>query len=157
GLHLHRRMTLTADAASISVSEQLTNRTSKPVDFQWVQHAMFGAPLFAGPQARLALQAQAAITWPCGYEDRQVLENDSEFIWPMASTIDNRQLDLSRPFQREGTGFVACVLTPNAADAYVAVTNTELGIVAGYVYDRDAFPWITLWEENCARMGAPWH
>jgi hypothetical protein len=75
----------------------------------------------------------------------------------MARTVDGRQLDLSRPFQREGTGFVASVLATNATDAYVAVTNTDLGVVAGYVYDRAAYPWIALWEENRARMTAPWN
>lgn len=157
GLHLNRKLILTADTASISVTEQLTNRTSAPIDFQWVQHAMFGAPLFAGPHAKIALPAQAAITWPCGYEGSEILENSCEFAWPMASTTDNKRLDLSRPFQHEGTGFVASVLTANIPEAYVAVTNTDLGIVAGYVYDREAYPWIVLWEENRARLNAPWN
>ncbi len=111
----------------------------------------------AGPHAKLALPAQAAITWPCGYEGREVLEDNSEFAWPMATTIDHKQIDLSRPFQREGTGFVASVLTADVPDAYIAITNTDLGIVAGYVYDREVYPWIALWEENRARMNAPWN
>ncbi len=157
GLHLNRQVILAAESAALSVTEQLTNTTSSPVDFQWVQHAMFGAPLFSGPHAKLALPAQAAITWPCGYEGREVLENNSEFVWPMAVTIDRKRLDLSRPFQREGAGFVASVLTADGPDAYVAITNTDLGIVAGYVYARAAYPWIALWEENRARTNAPWH
>jgi hypothetical protein len=48
------------------------------------------------------------------------------------------------------------VLTTPATDAYAAVTNTDFGIVAGYVYDRAIYPWIALWEENCARMDVPW-
>jgi hypothetical protein len=157
GLHLNRQVILAAEAAALSVTEQLTNKTSSPVDFQWVQHVMFGAPLFSGPHAKLSLPAQAAITWPYGYEGREVLEDNSGFVWPMASTIDRKQLDLSRPFQREGTGFVASVLTADEPDAYVAITNTDLGMVAGYVYDRAVYPWIALWEENRARMNAPWH
>jgi hypothetical protein len=157
GLLLHRQVILAHEAAAITVTEQLANETSSPVDFQWVQHVMFGAPLFSGPHAKLALPAQAAITWPCGYEGHEVLENNSEFVWPMATTIDCKQLDLSRPFQREGTGFVASVLTADEPDAYVAITNTDLGIVAGYVYDRAVYPWIALWEENRVRTNPPWH
>jgi hypothetical protein len=157
GLRLERWVILSAEAAAVSVTEQLTNSTPSPIDFQWVQHAMFGAPLFAGPNARLAMPAQAAITWPCGYEGREVLEDNSEFVWPMANTVDGRRLDLSRPFQREGTGFVASILTADEPAAYVAITNTDLGVVAGYVYDRAVYPWIALWEENRARKNAPWH
>ena len=157
GLHLNRRIILSENASSITVTEQLTNVTSAQIDFHWVQHAMFGAPLFAGPHARLALPAQAAITWPHGYEGREVLKDNTEFRWPMASTVDSGKFDLSRPFQREGNGFVASVLSADKPDAYIAVTNTELGIIAGYVYDRDVFPWIALWEENRAREHAPWN
>lgn len=156
-LHLRRQVILAADASALTITERLTNMTSAPVDYQWVQHVMFGAPLFDGPNARLFLPAQAAITWPCGYEGREVLENNTQFRWPLAPTVDRRQLDLSRPFQQDGTGFVASVLTAEGRDAYIAITNTDLGVVAGYVYDRAAYPWIALWEENRARLTPPWH
>src|SRR6202021_3043875 len=40
---------------------------------------------------------------------------------------------------------------------HIAVPNWEPGLVAGYIFRRADFPWAAIWEENCARAGAPWH
>jgi hypothetical protein len=66
-------------------------------------------------------------------------------------------VDLSSPFTRPGTGFLASLLVPSDRDyAYVAVHNRRLAMAAGYVFDAKRFPWIALWEENCARSYPPW-
>jgi hypothetical protein len=41
---------------------ELTNQTNASVDFQRVQHPLFGAALDPRPHARLALSVQAGIT-----------------------------------------------------------------------------------------------
>jgi hypothetical protein len=39
----------------------------------------------------------------------------------------------------------------------VAVHNRKLRLSAGYIFDPQVFPWITLWEENRARAYPPWN
>jgi hypothetical protein len=39
---------------------------------------------------------------------------------------------------------------------FVAALNWRLGLVAGYVFRGKDFPWVAVWEENCARQYAPW-
>ena len=66
-------------------------------------------------------------------------------------------VDLARPFTKDGTGFVAALLTDSKrAVAFLAVLNRRLGLVAGYCFPRSMFPWITVWEENRARSSPPW-
>jgi hypothetical protein len=151
-LHFRCTLTVTADSHIISVEETVTNRRANALDFQWVQHAAFGEPLLQPGISTLSLRADRAITWPLGYEGHELLPNDREFTWPRLDAHD-----LSRPFLQNGTGFVAAVLTPQRKHAYIAVHNRALALAAGYVFDRQIFPWITLWEENRARVYPPWN
>jgi hypothetical protein len=45
---------------------------------------------------------------------------------------------------------------PNRTHGFVAACDTVSGLAMGYIFLRETFPWLTLWEENCARMDAPW-
>ena len=76
--HFRRTLKIAADAPCVAVEESVTNRTSKPRDLQWVQHAAFGEPLFS-EDASLALSGGPGLTWPLGYEGHELLPNDLHF------------------------------------------------------------------------------
>ena len=157
-LRFRREISLSRAAFTASVAETVTNDNDTVVDFQWVQHAAFGAPFFAHGEAALFLSATRGVTWPLGYEGHELLLSGEEFVWPFAISADRRTVDLSQPFVRDKTGFVAAVLTASDREsAFIAVHNRRHHLVAGYCFDREHFPWIALWEENCARAYPPWN
>jgi len=157
-LHFRREILLRAEALAVSITEIVTNRSDNEVEFQWVEHATFGEPLFMNGEASLFLSGIRGSTWPLGYEGHELLLDATEYQWPYAPSRDAGQVDLSQAFERDGTGFVAAVLAdPDRENAFVAVHNRQHGLVAGYAFDRVRFPWIVLWEENCARGYAPWN
>src|SRR5690242_12884945 len=157
-LRCRREITLAKGASFASITETLTSFAPAPTDFQWVQHAAFGPPMLNHESAQLFLPAERAITWPLGYEDIDYLPNNVEFPWPQAPGPAGEIVDRSRPFAHAHTGFVVSVLADSQRqDAYAAVLNRDLGLVAGYHFDRSRFPWIALWEENRARQYAPWN
>jgi hypothetical protein len=157
-LHFRREVSLPAGAFIACVTETVTNLSGNQVEFQWVEHVAFGEPLFTNGEAILFASGTHGKTWPAGYEGHELISNDSEFRWPYAPSMDGQSADLSRPFARDGTGFVAAVLTDSDREnAFVAIHNRRLALVAGYSFDRTIFPWIALWEENCARQYAPWN
>jgi hypothetical protein len=87
-----------------------------------------------------------------------LVSSDREFEWPSAPREKGGEADLSVPFREPGTGFVASVLLdPGREMHFVAALNWELGLAAGYVFRRQDFPWIAVWEENCAREYVPWN
>jgi len=157
-LHFRREISLNADACAVSIHEIVTNRCDTEVEFQWVEHAAFGEPFFANGDASLFISGTRGVTCPPGYEGHELLSSSTEFQWPHAQSIDREPIDISRPFLRDGTGFVASLLTdPGRENAFAVVHNRRLGLLAGYSFDRARFPWITLWEENRARHYAPWN
>ena len=157
-LHFRREISLQREAFTASITEIVTNLSGAAVEFQWVQHAAFGEPFFANGEATLFVSGKRGVTWPAGYEGHEVLENGLEYQWPYAKSIDGEPINLSRPFVRDGTGFVAALLLDsNHGNAFVAVHNGRHQLVAGYCFNPKFFPWIVLWEENRARAYAPWN
>jgi hypothetical protein len=158
GLHFRRTITLAADAFAAAIDETVVNRTGAEIAFQWVQHATFGEPFCTNADSCVFAPVSRARTWPLGYEGHELLTSDAEFSWPMATTVTGEEVDLRIPFQKAGAGFVASLLTqPDRERAYIAVHSRRVSTVAGYSYDRSRFPWIALWEENCARSDPPWN
>jgi len=156
-LHFRREIALAADSFTACITEVVTNASSNEVEFQWVEHAAFGEPLFEKGEATLFVSGTRGVTWPAGYESHELLANDTEFRWPFTQSTDGKQIDLSQPFLRDGTGFVAALLAnPDRENAFVAVHNRRYQLIAGYCFDREVFPWIALWEENRVRDYPPW-
>jgi hypothetical protein len=157
-LHFRREIVLPVDAFIIGITEIVTNRSDDEVEFQWVEHAAFGEPFFTSGAATLFVSGTRGLTWPAGYEGKEILRNDADFGWPYAQSTDGEPVDLSQPFVRDETGFVAALLTDaNRENAFVAVHNRRHKLFAGYSFDRTLFPWIALWEENRAREYTPWN
>jgi len=157
-LRFRRELSLARDAFTVSISETVTNLVDAAAEFQWVQHTAFGEPFFASGDATLSAYGARGITWPAGYEGYELLASDVEFQWPYAQSVDGSSVNLSHPFVREGTGFVASLLThSDRENAFVAVHNRRHQLVAGYCFDPTLFPWIVLWEENRARGYVPWN
>ena len=157
-LHLRREVCLSRDSFTACVTEIVTNLCSDAVDFQWVQHAAFGEPFFANGEATLFVSGTRGVTWPAGYEGHELLAGEIEFQWPYAPSIDGKPINLSQPFVRDRTGFVAGLLVnSDRENAFAAVHNRRHQLVAGYCFNPMLFPWIALWEENRAREYAPWN
>jgi hypothetical protein len=157
-MRVQRALHLSHGASSVRVEERVTNIGNRHLDFQWVEHATFGEPLFATGESRLYLSAKQGRTWPLGYEGRELLAADRDFRWPCAPPISGGNLDLSLAFQRPRTGFVAGLLTDsNRLNGFIAIYNRRLSLAAGYAFDHRHFPWIALWEENHAREYSPWN
>jgi hypothetical protein len=157
-LHFQREISLALDAFTACITEIVTNLSDDAVEFQWVEHATFGEPFFANGEATLFVSGQRGVTWPAGYEGHELLAGNVEYQWPYARSIDGESINLSQPFVRDGTGFVAALLLDSDhGNAFVAVHNRRHQMVAGYCFDPTIFRWTALWEENRARAYAPWN
>ena len=157
-LHVRREISLPHEAFTACITEIVTNLSGDAIVCQWVQHAAFGEPFFANGEATLFVSGTRGVTWPAGYEGRELLASDVEYKWPYAPSLDGGSVNLSQPFVRDGTGFVAALLADSGdKNAFVAVHNRRHQLLAGYCFDSRVFPWIVLWEENRARAYAPWN
>ncbi len=157
-LSLVRELSIHAGEFLVHIRECVTNKRKSENFFQWVQHATFGEPLLSTGVSRITIPALRGCTWPLGYEGKSLLMDNKTFRWPVAPMRGGETADLSQAFISEGTGFVAAALIDTArSHGFVAVSNTDMRLAAGYWFPRSTYPWVTLWEENRARDCAPWN
>jgi hypothetical protein len=158
GLSFYREIHLSRNESVAFFKESMTNHRAADHYFHWVQHVTLGSPLLDPASSRLFVSGSRATTWPLGYEKKNLLSSNREFHWPRAPREKGGVADVSIPFQERGTGFVASVLLdPSRERHFVASLNWHLGLVSGYFFRGRDFPWVAVWEENCARKYVPWN
>ncbi len=158
GLTFQRELHVRPGENVVYVSETVSNLRKTDHFFHWTQHVTLGPPFLQAGESLVCLPAERAITWPHGYEGKSLLANSKEFSWPNAPAENGAAVDISRPFIRDGTGFVAAaLLKPEREVTFVAALNFRLGLTLAYCFPRNAFPWVAVWEESRARQGSPWN
>jgi hypothetical protein len=157
-LGFERRASLAEDAAVLFVEERVHNRGTAAREIHWVQHLSLGPPFLAPGESAIDASLDHARTWPLGYEGHAMLRDNADFEWPHAPAADSGTHDLRIPFASKGYGFVAAArVDATLAFAYIAALNWQLGVALVYCFRRADFPWVAIWEENCARADAPWN
>ena len=138
--------------------EEVVNEKRADHFFHWTQHATLGPPFLSHENSRTFISATRGRTFPHGYEGKELLMAARDFQWPNGPGVDGKPVDLRRPLSDPGLGFVATVLMdPAREQQYVAGLNLPERLLVGYCFDRRAFPWTAIWEENKARVDAPWN
>ena len=158
GLELTRELRIRAGESVVYFRETVRNHNRTDHFFQWQQHVTLGASFLIPGRSRVTIPAKRAKTWLDGYGRKSLLEPDREFPWPCAPARDGSTADLSRPFVKRGTGFVAAArIDPDREHGFVAALDRKHHLLLGYSFSRHDFPWVAVWEENRARRDAPWN
>jgi hypothetical protein len=153
-----RRLSMDPRAPVLFIEERIESRSNEPRDLHWVQHLTLGPPFLATDKSVINASLDRGLTWPLGYEGHEILPDNAPFTWPYAPTLDGGVTDLRVPFAHRGTGFVAAArVSPERDFAFIAALNFRLGLALVYCFRRRDFPWIAIWEENCARTATPWN
>jgi hypothetical protein len=99
------------------------------------------------------------MTSPFGYGGKSILPDNLHFSWPyVRRRVGNGTADLRLPFTEKGQGFLAGIkLDPERQIEVLLAINWRLHLGVGYCFRRRDFPWMAIWEENCARQNPPWN
>jgi hypothetical protein len=158
-LIFEREILLKKDESVAYVEETVRNEHDSEYSFDWVQHVTLGPPFLNGEESTVTASARRGITWPYAYEDSYTLAPDHQFDWPFAPLgQSDRAVDLRKPFSLKSTGFVAGLQLDPARDfEFITAVNRSSRLGLGYYFSQNDFPWMTVWEENCARKYSPWN
>ena len=158
GLHFSREIGMRAGESVVYLKETVTNQRKLDHFFHWTQHVTLGPP-FVGPEdGRVFMSATKGITSPDAYGAQALLAPGKEFQWPMAPARSGGEADLAHCLTRTGSGIVASlILDPARQVQFVGALNTRHRLLFAYCFRRADYPWVTIWEENCARESPPWN
>jgi hypothetical protein len=158
GLRFNREIELREGEPVAYFKETVRNEKKADHFFHWTQHITLGLPFLSPDDARVSIPGTRGITYPHGYDEgRALLSSNEEFHWPAAPLLEGGTVDLTRPFLRQGLGFVVAVLLDKKRNVcYVAAVNPKLGLLIAYCFERSDFPWVAIWEENLGIAAPPW-
>jgi len=158
GLHFIREIAVRAREPVVYLMETVINERKLDHFFHWTQHVTLGPPFVTPEDCRVFMSATRGITSPAGYDGKALLESGKEFQWPMAPGRAGAEVDLSHCLIRQGFGIIASLLLDPAREVqFVGALNTRHRLLLAYCFRRADFPWVTIWEENCARESPPWN
>ena len=158
-LRFEREIYLENEQTVAYVQETVSNKSDMEHKCDWVQHVTFGQPFLSEGVSTIITSAHSGMTSPFGYEGKSLLPNNRYFTWPYVRHGSNSgSVDLRLPFTEKGKGFLAgLMLDPERKIEYLLAVNWRLRLGVGYCFRRQDFPWMAIWEENCARQDAPWN
>jgi len=142
---------------SIKVHETVENLSALDRPLAWTQHVTLNPPFLDPPTTQFRASMTRSIVSETDPGFNAYLRPGAEFIWPMTPTRDNGEADLRQMKKTApASGYTAHLADPQQDDAYFVAYAPQFRLAFGYIWKRQDFPWMGIWEENCSRQGSPW-
>ena len=155
-MKMERRLRLAGDVVLVSETAENVSGVDRPVG--WTQHVTLGPPFLEKGETKFSLSATSSKVIESEFapgHDR--LKLGAEFQWPMAPKAGGGYSDLGVLPNDDVSGtFTAHLMTPGAEQAHFTAYSPSQKTAFGYVWRRDDFPWLGIWEENYSRDQPPW-
>ncbi|MEO8028768.1 MAG: hypothetical protein ABI823_19965, partial [Bryobacteraceae bacterium] len=123
-------------------SEEVENLSVLDRPVAWTQHVTLGPPFLERGVTQFRVPAAKSMT--IGGE---------VFTWPMLNG-ESLQTYTSKP---QSGGFSTHLLDPHRKQVFFLSYSPKSKLLFGYVWNREDFPWLGMWDENNSRMSAPWN
>lgn len=157
-LKVERVITLRAGESVFRVKESVTNMGAFDRPIGWNQHVTLGAPFVEEGVTLFDIPAYRSQVAPFDFSEKMRYEKGAEFRWPHAPGADGGEIAWRRAAAEPASSdFTAHQLDPNREHAYFTAANPKKGLMIGYIWATEDFPWVCNWEENHARTHTPWN
>jgi hypothetical protein len=159
GMRLERRLDLAPAGGRVNISETATNLAGIDRPVGWTQHATLGPPFLEKGRTLFEMSATRSKVIESEFApgaDRFVA--GAEFDWPLVPLAAGGLDDMRRTVRVDVSGgYTAHLMDPELDEAFFAAYHPDSETIFGYVWKRDDFPWLGIWEENHSREYPPWN
>ena len=159
GLRFERQLALAPGSGRVEIKETATNPTGIDRAAGWTQHATLGPPFLEKGRTLFEMSATRSKVIETEFApgaDR--FARGAEFTWPLVPLASGGLGDLRRTADVPVSGgYTAHLMDPAEDRAFFAAYHPGLETLFGYVWEREDFPWLGIWEENHSRSHAPWN
>ncbi|MGI4755983.1 MAG: hypothetical protein ACRYGF_03950 [Janthinobacterium lividum] len=156
---LRFQRTLTLSGEDVHVQETVENLAAFDRPLAWTQHVTLGKPFLDPATTDFRMTGDRAATIAGELGAPGYLAADRKFAWPYApladgsGSLDARRMKPDAP----ASSYIAVRMVPQGSHASWTAWSPEYRLAISYVWNREDFPWLGLWEENCARSFSPWN
>ena len=151
-LETFTRTVLMVDGENVVyVESRLDNLLSFDRPVNWAEHATIGSPFLESGATFVDLSGSQGHTrpWQQATGNNQMqrrLAPDKDFTWPNAPSVDGKRIDLrTTPEDPHYVDHSAVLLDPLSKTGWVTAMNVKKGLMIGWVFSREEYPWLQLW------------
>lgn len=158
-LAFERRLRLDPERAVVEFIETLENLSACDRPVGWTQHVTLGPPFLENGSTQFRASATRSKVFESDFTNgKGYMKIGAEFEWPYVPCVDQTQADM-RTFTRlpVSGAFSTHLMDVERANAYFTAWSPESRVAFGYVWRREDFPWLGIWEENRSRASNPWN
>ena len=157
--HLHFERQLQLRDRTIAIRETIENLDGCDRPIAWTQHVTLGPPFLEPGQTQFRMSATKSRVYEGRFGAADYLVPAADFAWPSApraaagGTIDLRTLTTAA----STSAYTAHLMDSRQEHAYFIAHSPKYRLSFGYLWKRQDFPWLGMWEENHSRTAAPWN
>ena len=143
----------------VDFHETVENLTATDRAVGWTQHVTLGPPFLEKGATQFRASATRSKVFETDFTGgKGYMKPAEEFDWPFVPHVDKSQSDL-RVFTAlpVSGGYTAHLMDRKREHAYFLAWSPKSRIACGYVWRREDFPWMGIWEENYSRSQRPWN
>jgi hypothetical protein len=148
---------LELEGAVVRVREGVENLSACDRAVGWTQHVTLGPPFLQKGATEFRTSATKSKVFESTFGSADYLVPAAEFDWPHAPRRGGGTTDLRMFTDLEtSSAYTAHLMDPARRHAFFIAFSPSPGLAFGYVWNREEFPWMGVWEENCSRTALPW-
>ena len=153
-----RRTVRMVDGESVVyVESELTSLLGFDRPVNWAEHATIGSPFLAPGKTVVDMSARQSKTRAHHDEEDPYphrLADFQEFTWPLAPGQNGEMIDLrNTPLKPNSLDHTTSLMDPDRTLVFVTALNLQEGLLLGYVFRREEYPWLQNWESYPPDMG----
>lgn len=146
---------ITLDERNVHIRETVDNFRADDRPIAWTQHVTFGPPFLSPSTHFQASVDRSLVSATDPGQDAYLLAN-AEFRWPFVPRREGGTSDLRQIHPTAPASAYTVHLTSPSPHAFFTAYSAEHQFALSYLWHRDDFPWLGIWEENCSRTITPW-
>lgn len=157
-LRFERKISL-AGQNVLRIEETVENLRGIDHPVGWTQHVTLGAPFVEPGVTEFRASATRSKVFESDFAGgKGYMEIGAEFDWPMVPRAGGGLVDMRRFVDLPVSGaFSTHLMDPVREQAFFMAWSPKSRVLIGYVWNRNDFPWLGIWEENRCRTAPPWN
>jgi len=155
-IHVERHIDV--HGRTVRIHERVESMAAFDRPIGWTQHVTLGPPFLEKGRTEFRASATRSRVHESVFGVDDYLPAAATFDWPEAPLADGATVDL-RVFTRapKSSAYTAHLMDRDRRHAFFVAFSPSARLAFGYVWRRDDFPWMGIWEENHSRAEPPWN
>ena len=117
----------------------------------WAEHATAGSPFLEPGVTLIEISATKSRTRPYVKQAGELpnrFPSGKDFVWPWAPGADGKKVDMRiTPAHPDSGGHTTSIMDRNRKLAFITFFNPRMGLLLGYLFKPEDFPWVQSWED----------